>query len=130
MKLKWRLGWKGFHGVNSDGRSGGLALFWDKNLQVTVLDSCCRYIDVLVFDQASNVQWRGSFVYGEPRVENWYIMWAHLQRLRGLSEDPWFVCGDFNETLWQHEHLSSSLRAEGQMIAFRDALTVCELADL
>ena len=26
-KLRWRLGLKGFHGVDSDGRSGGLALF-------------------------------------------------------------------------------------------------------
>ena len=41
---------KGFDGVSSDGLTGGLAPFWDKNLQVTVLDSCTGYIDVRVVE--------------------------------------------------------------------------------
>ncbi|XP_073351872.1 uncharacterized protein [Aegilops tauschii subsp. strangulata] len=40
------------------------------------------------------------------------------------------VCGDFNEPLWQHEHLSRTERSEAQMIAFRDCLEMCELEDL
>ena len=64
--LRWRLGLKGFHGVCSDGRSGGLALFWDKSLSVTVLDSCQRYIDVSVADIGAGIEWRSTFVYGEP----------------------------------------------------------------
>uniref|UniRef100_A0A453EDJ8 Endonuclease/exonuclease/phosphatase domain-containing protein n=1 Tax=Aegilops tauschii subsp. strangulata TaxID=200361 RepID=A0A453EDJ8_AEGTS len=129
-KLKWRLGMRGFCGVGSDGLSGGLALFWDESLQVTVLDSCARYIDVLVDDDSNGTRWRATFVYGEPRVENRHLMWDHLSRLRAVSQVPWLVCGDFNEALWQHEHLSRSLRAEGQMTAFRDCLLVCELEDL
>lgn len=48
-KLKWRLGLKGFAGVSSDGRSGGLGLCWDESLQFMVLDSCACYIDVLAW---------------------------------------------------------------------------------
>lgn len=70
-----------------------------------------------------------TFVYGEPRVENMHIMWDHLTRLRGVSEDPWLVCGDFNETMWQHEHMSRAMRSESQMAAFRDCLLLCELDD-
>src|SRR3954468_10990303 len=69
-KLKWRLNLKGFHGVDSDGRSGGLTLFWEESLTITVLDSCARYIDVLVDDDSMSLSWRCTFVYGEPRVEN------------------------------------------------------------
>ena len=69
-KLKWRLALKCFHGVSSDGRSGGLALFWEETLTVTVLESCNRFIDVRVLDGGSGISWRGTFVYGEPRVEN------------------------------------------------------------
>ena len=47
-----------------------------------------------------------------------------------ISQEPWLVCGDFNEELWQGEHLSRTPRAEGQMLAFRDCLLLCELEDL
>jgi len=57
-------------------------------------------------------------------------MWAHLARLRAISQEPWLVCGDFNEELWQGEHLSRTPRAEGQMLAIRDCLLLCELHDL
>ncbi|XP_037450967.1 60S ribosomal protein L36-3-like [Triticum dicoccoides] len=40
------------------------------------------------------------------------------------------VCGDFNEALWQHEHLSRTERSEAQMVAFRDCLERCELEGL
>uniref|UniRef100_A0A453RQK7 Uncharacterized protein n=1 Tax=Aegilops tauschii subsp. strangulata TaxID=200361 RepID=A0A453RQK7_AEGTS len=69
-RMKWKLGLKGFYGVDSEGRGGGLALFWDESLYVTVLDSCKRYIDVTVVDQGSGKTWRSTFVYGEPCVEH------------------------------------------------------------
>lgn len=129
-RLKWRLGLKGFCGVDCDGRGGGLALFWDDTLQVTVMDVCKRYIDVSVYDHDADKSWRSTFIYGEPRVENRYRMWEHLSRLKGCSDLPWVVCGDFNEAMWQHEHFSRSLRGESQMEAFRDVLIDCELVDL
>ena len=99
-KLKWRLGLKGFHGVSSDGRSGGLALFWDEALTVTVLDSCSCYIDVHFDDVGGGTSWSGSFVYGEPRVEDRHLMWTIMQNLKQVSELPWLIVGDFNKALW------------------------------
>ncbi|XP_073363322.1 uncharacterized protein [Aegilops tauschii subsp. strangulata] len=129
-KLKWRLQMKGFAGVSSDGLSGGLALYWDENLQVTVLDSCARYIDVRIVDGANDKTWRTTFVYGEPRVEHRHRMWSALSNLRAVSSDPWLVCGDFNEAMWQHEHFSRSQCPENQMLLFRDCLETCKLMDL
>jgi hypothetical protein len=40
------------------------------------------------------------------------------------------VIEDFNEALWQHEHLSIFPRQENQMAAFRDALMIYGLKDL
>ena len=129
-RMKWKLGLKGFCGVDCEGRGGGLALFWDESLRVTVLDSCKRYIDVNVEDHGSGKTWRSTFVYGEPCVEHRQRMWDHLVRLKGVSDLPWVVCGDFNEALWQHEHFLRTSRGESQMEAFRDTLFVCELIDL
>lgn len=99
-------------------------------MTVTVHDACNRYIDVNIVDGGSGISWRGTFVYSEPRVENRHNMWDHLSRLQAILQDPWFVCGDYNEALWQHEHLSRTMRSETQKSAFRDFLLLCELEDL
>ena len=75
-------------------------------------------------------QWRITLVYGEPRVENRHLMWEKLQNLKNVSELPWLVVGDFNEALWDFEHLSATPRPESQMVAFRDTFESFELVDL
>lgn len=116
--------------MSSDGLSGGLALFCNESLHVTVLDSSARYIDVKVANNSNGLHRSGTFVYGEPRVENRQLMWAHVVCLRSISDNPWLVCGDYNEALWQHEQFSRSMRAKRQMSAFRDTLNACEPSDL
>lgn len=63
-------------------------------------------------------------------MENRHRMWTSLSNLRAMSSEPWLVCGDFNEAMWQHEHFSRSQRSENQMLLFQDCLTSCELLDL
>jgi exonuclease III len=129
-KLKRRLGLTGFVGCDSDGMSGGVALFWHDSIVVQVKEVTPRFIDVHVREDDTAPVWHATFVYGEPRAENRHRMWSALCDLRASSALPWFVVGDFNEALWQHEHLSICRRPKNQMSAFRDALIVCELKDL
>ena len=65
--LRWRLGLKGCLAVDSKGRRGGVALFWDESIQVHLKSSNDRYIDVSVVDEPNAAPWRATFVYGEPR---------------------------------------------------------------
>lgn len=53
-----------------------------------------------------------------------------LQDLKGRSDLPWLVVGDFNEAMWSFEHFSSTPRPVQQMLDFREALETSELADL
>lgn len=129
-KLRWRLGLRGFEGIGSDGRSGGLALYWHESLHVEVKGKSNRYIDVCVRKRLENPTWQATFVYGEPRVENQHHMWSLLSDLRANNDEPWLVMGDYNEALWQHEHMSRCARPEAQMVAFHDVLATCELMDL
>jgi hypothetical protein len=46
--LRGRLGLKGFVGIDSDGRSGGLALYWHDQMVISVQDITDRYIDLYV----------------------------------------------------------------------------------
>lgn len=57
-------------------------------------------------------------------------MWELLRRTKCNSSAPWLMLGDFNETMWQTEHLLSSKRSERLMENFRNVLSDCNLFDL
>ena len=65
--LRWRLGLKGCLAIDSRGRRGGVALFWDENIQVNLNSINDCYIDVSIVDEPNAAPWRATFVYGEPR---------------------------------------------------------------
>ena len=76
---------KGCLAVDRIGLGGGIALFWDENLNVQLLTINNRLIDVIVQESTSLPAWRITFVYGEPRVENRHIMWELMQRIKKRS---------------------------------------------
>ncbi|KAA3462610.1 reverse transcriptase [Gossypium australe] len=53
-----------------------------------------------------------------------------LRRLRNQGEQPWLVCGDFNEILYGFEKKCGLHRDERKMEEFRQVLYDCHLADL
>jgi len=128
--LRWRLGLKGCLAVDSHGKRGGIALFWDENILIDLLSMGDRYIDVSVRESPSSAPWRATFIYGEPWVEDRHRTWEILQRLKNRSRDPWVVLGDFNEAMWQFEHFSETKRGEKQMENFRNILEECDLHDM
>lgn len=67
--LRFKLGFRNSLAVSSIGLSGGLALYWDESITLSLLPQGARYIDVLVEDDQDVGVWRETFVYGEPRVE-------------------------------------------------------------
>jgi hypothetical protein len=128
--LHHRLGLKGFVGSSSNGVSGGLALFWHDQLSVDVKHVNERFIDVYVRVSLNAPQWCITCVYGEPHVEDRHRMWDSLRNLKLESDLPWVVIGDFNEALWQEEHLSCTPQPVSQTEAFREVLFDCNLTDL
>jgi hypothetical protein len=116
--LRWRLGLKGCLAVGSEGNSGGIALFWDESISVTLIGMCRRLIDVKVQENPLSPPFRVSFVYGEPRVEDRKKMCELLQRIKAKSQDPWLMLGDFNEALWQFEHFSETKCGENRWKTF------------
>lgn len=128
--MRARLRLRGFAGVSSDGQSGGLALFWDDQWSVEIKELNERYIDAYVSVSSEDPIWRLTCVYGEPRVENRQRMWDTLANLRANSDLPWMLVGDFNEALWQCEHMSATPRPTNQMASFRELLQQCGLHDI
>lgn len=57
-------------------------------------------------------------------------MWTMLRRIKDVSNAPWLMLGDFNETMWQSEHFSRARRSERNMEKFWSVLSDCNLFDL
>jgi hypothetical protein len=88
--LRWTIGLRNCLSVDSVGLSGGLALFWDESINVTLLSQGERYIDVTIKDEPNAAPWRATFVYGEPRVDKRKEMWDLLRDLCTLlGMMPW-----------------------------------------
>jgi hypothetical protein len=65
----------------SDGRSGGVVLFWKKEINVQLLFSAPKYIDVKVVESPGKI-WRLTGIYGEPRWQDKWKSWDKLRELK------------------------------------------------
>ena len=114
--LQGTLGFAGCFAVDSNGLSGGIGLFWSKNVVVELKNYSSSHIDVRVMkvDQPS-MRWRFTGFYGAPKVEDRVHIWRFLRTLNTIPHEAWCCLGDFNEVLHGSEHFSRVARPEGQM---------------
>ena len=62
--LKFTLGFSGCYAVDSDGLSGGIGIFWSKDVDVSLNNFSQSHIDVSV--KQDNKTWRFIGFYGAP----------------------------------------------------------------
>ena len=86
-KLRRRLGFEAMAISESDGRSGGLVMFWYNKLGVTSSQVHNNYIDIRI-NEGSNNAWRFTGLYGEPSGERKHLTWDYIRELHALSEMP------------------------------------------
>jgi hypothetical protein len=127
---RWRLGLKNCRMQVGSGKGADIALYWDEQVEIKIMSKGPRYFDVLIRDNQNNLLWRATFVYGEPKSLERHHMWRALHRLKPNANEPWLVIGDFNETMWQHEHFSETKRSERRMSDYRNLLAFCKVYDL
>ncbi|KAJ1259810.1 hypothetical protein BS78_10G184600 [Paspalum vaginatum] len=127
--LRWRLGLTNLVVKNSDGRNGGLAIFWRKGVNFHLRDVSRLYIDGDVTEEDGFV-WRFTGFYGGPRSDRKELSWQALRALNAARKHPWLCVGDFNEILMSCEKEGGVVRLQSCMDKFRDALEECSLSDL
>ena len=91
--------------VQSDGRSGGLALIWREGIKVSFKSCSHSHIDVVIRDGLMQNPWRATGFYGHPDASKRHTSWQLLEALKDQCTMPWVVFGDFNEITHQHEKL-------------------------
>ena len=129
--LKCTLGFGGCFAVDSVGLSGGIGLFWSRDVNVELKNFSKCHIDVEVHsnNQSSSV-WRFTGFYGAPRASDRGESWQLLHTLFSIPHAAWLCMGDFNETLYGSEHFSRRARSETHMRAFRTVMDEVSMQDL
>ncbi|KAK6124264.1 hypothetical protein DH2020_042016 [Rehmannia glutinosa] len=127
-RLKELLGFN--YGVFADsvGRSGGLALFWKDEVDVSV-----KYINRFFIDSiitSNGRAWRFTGFYGNPDRSLRVLSWALLRRLKSLFSLPWLIGGDFNEIMFASEKLGGAAIIDANISLFCEAVDDCNLLDL
>ncbi|CAM8995263.1 unnamed protein product [Rhodiola kirilowii] len=125
--VRTKLGFNCCFSVPARGRSGGLALFWNNNADVTVNNYSSFHID---FTVQSTSTFRVTLFYGAPTPALRARSWELIRQLSTLSSLPWCLMGDFNEILNFTDVSKNALRRVKPMLQFRSVLEDCDLTDL
>ena len=128
-RLKWKLGFTNGFGVHAVGLSGGLQLLWNENVDVTIRSFSKGHIDALIEDDRG-INSRFTGFYGEANEAVRHLSWELLRRIHNGDDSPWMCAGDFNEVLFDFEHVSRARRRASDMSKFAEALEDCGLVDL
>ncbi|KAL4281787.1 hypothetical protein GQ457_03G032220 [Hibiscus cannabinus] len=88
--------------------AGGLALWWDNDVQISILYSDKNVIDSSI-SITSEAPWFCSFIYGPPYREEKRDFWEKMSSLRENSNNPWCIMGDSNIVLNQEDKFGGNL---------------------
>ena len=129
-KIKNRIGFANGLIVPSRGRSGGLALFWNRGINLEIKSYSGNHIDAFVWETNNSSTWRITGFYGHPETHKRYDSWRLLSFLHSQYQLPWLCLGDFNEILSMHEKSGGPVRSQHQMDGFRNIINFCGFSDL
>lgn len=127
QSFQFHFGYSHLHTVDPQGRSGGLALYYDSSLEVDIISSSNRIIDVAAMYNGKRIFL--SFVYGEPNQGLRDQVWERLTRMGITRDDPWFIIGDLNEITGNHEKVGGPLRHSDTFISFNNMIQNCGLME-
>ncbi|XP_030939895.1 uncharacterized protein LOC115964782 [Quercus lobata] len=106
VKVKERIGLPNGLIIPSEGRSGGMALLWVRDLDVEIRSFSRYHIDAIVINSKSGFKWRMTGFYGNPETSLRKESWSLLRQIRGPD------------------------RAQQQMEGFREVIDTCGFQDM
>ena len=129
-KIKNRVGFANGLIVPSQGRSGGVDLFWTCEINLEIKSFSGNHIDAIVREADNNSMWRITGFYNHPETHKRYESWHLLCFLHSQFQLPWLCLRDFNEILSMHEKAGGFARSQQQMDGFRNVVNFCGFSDL
>ena len=82
------LGYDNAYAIDSQGRRGGIGIFWNNTINVEILGDSVYHIDAKVVEEGKD-PWRLTCVYGEAQTQLRHQTWDLLKGLASFSNLPW-----------------------------------------
>lgn len=123
------LGFEIFFPVDSCGRSGGLALLWDRSVQCDVFGHDSNHIDAQVTNN-NNTVWRLTGFYGFSERSRRRDSWEKIRVLSLKSSMPWLLIGDYNDMLSEKDKKGTHKHPSFLLDGFKNVVEECGLLEL
>ncbi|GKV02210.1 hypothetical protein SLEP1_g14669 [Rubroshorea leprosula] len=94
-RLRRQLGFFGGEYVEPDGRSGGLAIWWEEGMDIHFFEKTKFFIDGVCREKQQDT-WHFTFVHGPSRRAERPSFWREFTRIHRSQVIPWLVLGDLN----------------------------------
>ena len=86
-ELRRVLNFDSMYVVESDGRAGGLVMFYHKMNNIELNYVSPYFIDILIMN-GNNVQWRFTGFYGRPNWSDHNLSWDDIRNLHSKGNHP------------------------------------------
>ncbi|XP_028789589.1 uncharacterized protein LOC114745600 [Neltuma alba] len=129
---KWRrrLNFQNKIYVELVGIGGGLAVWWNDDLQLNFIKSDKNMIYLKVLKGLEMEFGFLTLVYGPPKEQDRRKWWGRLKNLNPGNAVPWLCCGDFNDLLFDFEKEGENTRDLNSLTEFQNFMTQCDMEDL
>jgi hypothetical protein len=112
-------------------RSGGLAMFWSNNVNLTIVGHNNNMIDCYIVSSEDSNSWRATGLYGFPHHDNKDATCDLISNLNKTNiNDKWLLFGDFNLIFNAYEKYGSRNTNYNIINRAQDTLNNCNLEDL
>ncbi|CAN6865275.1 unnamed protein product [Brassica oleracea] len=119
--------------VPSDGLSGGMAIFWDKGINISFVQKPTLHHTYMYIPEPGRPTFCLSYIYGNPNQQMRNKQWKRMIGLAEagiLSSKPIVALGDFNDIKSNEEKSGGPKRAEYTFNTFRRMLNATGLHEL
>ncbi|KAL2939383.1 LINE-1 retrotransposable element ORF2 protein [Bienertia sinuspersici] len=110
-------------------RSGGLALLWKHDIDITIPSFSMNHIDAWMNNHVQG-GWRFTCIYGFPEEEQKLKTKVLMEKLNEEQQRPWLCGGDFNLMLLSSEKKGGNGFKVNEAETFREAIESCHMMDL
>lgn len=124
-----KFGFNNVFTVDKVGRSGGMAVLWNRKVECQVIDSSNNHIDMHIMENYVAV-WRLTCYYGYPERSRRREAWDMLRKLSENVSLQWCLFGDFNDLLYDSDKRGPHSHPQYLMDGFRLAIEDCGLTEI
>lgn len=99
------------------GLAGGMVVFWNDQLSLSVENHSAHVIDMICTNAPGGIPMRLTCLHAPTVYKQRQQLWVDLRQLSNLNTLPWVCIGDFNEIIYHWEKKRVGMKKVGRRLA-------------